>query len=508
MAQFPTPSDALLASTNQETYGLRTQLIGGENYSDASAADIFIHGRDYGMGEPQSPGGGFRPDQSSITRTYYLFADNQFSGTTWVNRSSFVSPDRLKIFVSSLLGYPFCLYINGKRTLFRHIPEPFRSGPGTGTAGGLSWTYYDVRGGGLQLPNQTTNVDSDGFPGSGFQGVEPTAPSNAFGNNTYQQELELPYQPVLRYDLHATDILSIRGVVEGAQPDASGYNAANSVYNPTNRSAIWNPADPGTWNYPTEAYNFLEIVVKFERLPYECYTRNLPGTTTPDPAYGGEYSRFLVKQENALARALQIRNVVNWFNGDGTGQPPAEFRASNVVSSTEGFHILASDQMLSWQWLDVPYDAMLWGDVNSRYVGANPALPAGQAPYNLTGITNAFGAVNMATFPIPGYSPFTSYPAETLLFQTASRKARPSLGGMPVYDITFFFQYSPGNDGYGNWNRVINKFGYYQRVVCAQGINGGNPGTNIPVYPNAGVWTNGGVMKNFDILFQGPDSWY
>ena len=454
--QFPTWSDAQAGSGSSENYGLRTALIGGEGYGDATATDIFIHGRDYSMKEPDSIGAQITPDAGILSRTYFLYADNTFSGNTWTGRTSFVSPDRLKTFCGACVGYPYVMYPNGiaNRKLYRHLPEPFRSG-----SSGISWQYSDNRG--------------------SAQGSVPTSP--AYGNQAGN---------TLRYDFHCTTITSIHGVAEHGQ----GYGS-RTQWNPYTQSAIWSPSSPGTWSYPTEAYPIYEIAVNFERLPYEVMTQD-------DPAFYGEYSRFVLPQENANTRALQIRGVVSWNQTSGLyGQPTDTTKIQSStpqITASEGVPILANDNLITWKWIDVPWNAFQW-------IGKNAA---GQ--YN--GISVEFGKVNSldadgtnAPFP-PGvntpYAPFTQYNSETMLFQTATRVQKPSFGGQSVWDITFYFNYSPGNDGMGYWNRLLNAYGVLQRIKTNSNINNGN------VYNSANDWSTIFMPdSNFQLLFMTPDYW-
>lgn len=443
--QFPTQSDIALANlgTPTENYGLRTALLSGEGYGDTSAMDIFIHGRDYSVAMPASPTANIKPDTGVFRRHYYLLADNIFDGTTWVGRTAFVSADRLKTFMGALVGYPFIQIKSSKPTLFRHLPEPFRSGPPVSgqPAGGVAWQYNDYRG--------------------GLQANSPT----------------------LRFDFHCSGADVLRGISEGGNAD----NSAAATWNTNTMSSIWKPSTPGTFNYPTEAYPVYEIMVTYERLPYDVMLRT-------DKCFGGEYSRFLLPQEDLSGRALQVQGSVVW-NSDPTayGNPTTGLMPNGkTVSSSEGQPKLLGDNMVTWQWIDVPWGAYNWGRLN----------PAAMATNNSPGIPLVFGQLNDSPFPgfgitggEPNASPFVVFGKEVVLLRSVNRKPKGCFGGMPCWDLTFAFQASPATDGFGNWNRLLNLNGVFQRIKTNNA--GQAPGTSD-------FYTD---FATFDKLFQSAAFW-
>src|SRR5947209_5148030 len=104
MITIPTAADKIA-----EVYGLRTALNVGEKYADAP--DIFLHGRDYYCPMPKSPQMTAAPDHSEFVRTYRLWADGKYEDLKDQNkitgRSTFVSAERLNLFMMSLIGYPY-----------------------------------------------------------------------------------------------------------------------------------------------------------------------------------------------------------------------------------------------------------------------------------------------------------------------------------------------------------------------------------------------------------------
>ncbi len=412
------PSVAVQVPTNadldSEQVGLRINLYSGE--TDYSAPDIFLHGRDYYCPMPDSPRISAAADQSQFVRTYRLFADNNpYSGGNWVSRKAFVSSERLKLFCISLIGYPYIKTVSSKKELYRHLPEPFYGGSGTD---GNAWTFTDNRTG------------SD----------------------------------ITRYEMRATKILNIHGIgPHGQNPTQTG-----NTWNPVTQSSIWTPGADSSFFLPDEAYSQYDITVLFERLPYLVCKRS-------DAAYQGEFSRFLLPQEEPLGRALQIRGGAQWDTAAGYGQPGGGDQVTGVFSTKEGAPRLIGENMITWKWLDVPLAAYNWESwVTTTWKG----------------IKSAFGKINDNDFGSYTLSPFMLFGKETLLLRTAGRMQKPSIIGTPLWDVTFYFQHSPASDGYGFWNRLLNNKGFFQRYKTA---NAGSP--------------NWYFSETFTKLFQSKDYW-
>lgn len=301
---IPTAAD-LNALVNGEIYGLRQALQTGE--TNWEAADLFLHGRDFFCPMPDSFQFSGSADQQAFTRVYRLMADNVFDvDSNWTGRTAFVSPERLRLFQASLLGYPYTMNGgDGKLQLFRHLPEPFRAG-----TGGLAWTFLDTRTGGS----------------------------------------------IQRFEFHASKIVRVWGEVPGAQGGGTPI-----TWNPTTQSAIWDPNNPGTFNDPNEGYESIHLEVMFERLPYNVMQKVKNGGSA-DAAYAGEYSRFVIYPEKASARALQIRAGVQWDTADGQGQPASGNRVSGTFSSLEGAPKLVGENTITWKWIDVPELGANWAN--------------------------------------------------------------------------------------------------------------------------------------------------
>jgi hypothetical protein len=397
---FPTSADEA-ASSGTEVYGLRTALLSGENYGSSTAADIFIHGRDYQCKMAESPEEKDAPDNGQFVRVYRLWADNIFDGSTWTGRQNWVSANRLYLFRASLLGYPYILATGESDTpyLYRHLPEPFRVG--NGASNGIAEQWLDTRDGG------------DG---------------------------------VARFKFHASQIISIRGIAPEAQSPGTSVQ-----WNSNTKSAQWTPSSPGSWAYPDEAYVEYEITVLFERLPYEVMLKT-------DADFLGEFSRFVIYQEDPIGRALQVRGGAQWITSSGYGQPSAFGPGNPGVDATafapqEGVPINIGENCLTWRWVDVPPGAVAW-DVYADVSGT----------YNTVGLKAQFGTVNSTNFCSPSYSPYRLYTQESLLFRTAARSTnKPSVIGLPVNDYTLCFEHSPAPDGFGYWNRLLNPNGVFQR---------------------------------------------
>ncbi len=387
--QFPTAKDLVA-----EQYGLVTTLdgAGGDD-------DVFIHGRDYGILMPQNFGGQIRTDAGMKTRAFLLMPELSTEDT----RAPFVTANRQKLFEGSLLGYPYpntvmtpppgggdVPYTNTQ--LWRHLPEPYRTGDA-----GTAYQFNDTRSG----------------------------------------------STIRRYDLHASQIVSIYGIGEAGQAVVDNP----STWTPQNMTAIYDVSSPANWDYPYEKWKMIVYVVAFTKLPYDVMFRN-------DPAYGGEFSRFLLPQEDPVGRALQIKAADVRWNTDLTlyGQPAASPPAiDGLVSPTEGTPRLTGDNNLSWKWLDVPYGVYNWNLIQSYFGTVNYTNPENvNQPFPLS-VTQ---------------SPFIIWNSEVLLLRSAHRYQKPNIGGQPVFDIVFCFQASPAPDLKGNWNRLLNTNGVFQRIYA------------------------------------------
>jgi len=268
-----------------------------------------------------------------------------------------------------------------------------------------------------------------------------------------------------RYYHFASRVLKIEGVGELANP-------------PETRSALW----PNTQqSQPAEeCYKELRIHVLFERqnreimIAYPDQSINDPLYNKADPYFGGEWSRCTLYQDDPQGRIIQTQGSVNWITTPGYDQPTGDNLVSGATfASKEGKPLLLGENMILWKWEDVPL-----------------------AAYNWYGIQSWFGRVNSTDFPyptgiVPGSqappatttSPFVSYAPQTLLLRTASRKQKTSNIGLPLWDIIFYFQHTPWDDGFGLWNRLVNNKGYAQRYML-----GGGTGNFYPVAPFASLF--------------------
>ncbi len=394
---FPTRNDLVA-----EGYGLLTSVpMGGTD-----TGDIFIHGRDYAVLQPQSPGANLKPDGGMKVRHFLLMPKLNTDDT----REAYISADRQKLFEGSLLGYPYANTVMApppggggvpysNTQLWRHLPEPYRTG-----SDGTAYTFNDTRSG----------------------------------------------STIERFELHATEISAQYGIGEGGQVSVSNP----STWTPDNMTAIYDINNPTSWDYPYEKWKLMVYVVTFTRLPYDVMLRS-------DPAYGGEFSRFLQPQEDPVGRFIQIRSASVSWNTDLTlyGQPANADKSTGPISSTEGLPRLTGDNNLSWKWLDVPSGVYDWNRIQSYFGTVNFTNPPN---------------VNQ-TFPLSAtQSPFIAWNSEVLLFRSAHRFLKPNIGGMPVYDMVFCFQASPGTPRVlgdvttceGNWNRLLNPKGVFQRLYA------------------------------------------
>jgi hypothetical protein len=414
---FPTAADIAGATdaTNGEVYGLRTTLMSGE--SNYNAPDIFIHGRDYDIAMPASPQMASSPDQSQYVRVYRLRADNIFSGSTMIKRAPWCSAERLYLFMASLLGYPYMATDTSRNlSMFRHLPEPYYAGSqNRGPAGANTWagnagqayTWVDTRDG-----------------GSG----------------------------VLRYSLHASRVISVRGVAPGGESPVT----VGATWDANIQSCIWTPSNPSVFAPPDEAYPQYEVTVLFERLPYMVMKWT-------DPDYLGEFSRFVIYQEDPVGRALQVRAGVKWdSSATGYGQPGTSglpgTPVSGTISAQEGAPVYIGENNLTWRWVDVHPQGVNW---NSYKTFTGP--PMTNRAY---GVCAYFGVINSIDFCTQATSPYRLYTKESLLFRSAGRSTdKPCCIGVPLNDYTLFYEQAPSPDGFGYWNRLLNKNGQFQRYL-------------------------------------------
>lgn len=427
---IPTAADLAAGGTSGtgEVYGLRHTLLpidAGDYYKNP---DLFIHGRDYFVLMPSSPNMVQATDNAAFTRVYLLMADNVDPSTVSpappagaITREKWVSAARLRLFMASLLGYPYVTTGSGTgpfagfNELFRHLPEPYYAGA-TSTDGGVSnagndFTWIDTRGEGR----------------------------------------------ISRFELHATKIMSVQGIgEEGQSPGSVATIKAGGwpqpTWTPANESVAWNPAFPSFFLMPDEGYKAYVITVQFARLPYEVMKKT-------DSSFGGEFSRFTLYQEESSSRALQIYAGVKWdTNLSNFGQPASTPPGvSGTFSSKEGVPKLIGENMLTWRWLDLPISAYNWNSFKTDH---------------WTGIQQWFGRINdsdsFGSDPLTT-APFIVYGRQCLLLRTASRIQKTSPIGQPLWDVTLFFNCSPATDGLGYWNRLLNPNGVFQRYIAANG---------------------------------------
>src|SRR6202041_1415526 len=377
--QFPTPSDGIA-----EQYGLPTVELADD------PQNTFIHGKDYAIILPQQFGGQIRPDAGTRMRLYILMPALADGG----GRVEYVDADRQKSFEGQLLGYPYPQNVADVYQLWRHLPEPYRTGPD-----GTSYQWADLRGGG---------------------------------------------SPILRYDYHATEIMSITGLGERGQ---AGLITNPSTWTPELMTSIWSSENPTEFDYPYEGFEALLYAVRFERVPYEVMFRT-------DDSYGGEFSRFMLPQDDPAGRALQIKTGdVVWNTTAGQYGQPAVL-PGGLVSATEGAPKLTGDNHVTWKWLDVPLWCYNWNRIQAYFGTVNQLVD---------GANSTFPAANTT-------APFIIWNSEVLLARSAGRMQKPNIAGTPVWDITFSWQASPANDQLGNWNRLLNTNGVFQRYQLAKGM--------------------------------------
>lgn len=393
---FPTAADQA-ANGGTEVYGLRTTLVAADGGSYA-APDLFLHGRDYYCPMPASPNMTSGQDNAQFVRVYRLRADNVYSGSTWTGRTAWCSAERLMLFQASLVGYPYVLSVGGTPTLFRHLPEPFLGG----------------------------NSSLGGNPGMAYVWIDTRTGSSIY-----------------RYWMHASRVVSVRGIGnEGQSPTGSAV-----PWTPNTQSILFAAGTEAAIIPPDEAYPEYEVSVMFERLPYNVMLQT-------DAAFAGEFSRFVIYQEEPQGRALQTRLGTAWDTNAGYGQPASPL--SGAVSVTEGVPIFIGQNNIIWKWVDVPYGGIFW-DGTYTVSGINYTW----------GVTAQFGKINDTDFCTTTTAPFRKYTKESLLFRTAFRSPdKPSCIGAPLNDYTFYLEHAPGFDGAGYWNRLINKSLALQRYVA------------------------------------------
>ena len=191
-----------------------------------------------------------------------------------------------------------------------------------------------------------------------------------------------------------------------------------------------------------ESYQRLHFTVAFSRPNYLI-------CQSDDGAFGGEYSRYCVWQFEPTARTIQHRGGAKWVEDPNLyGQPKPFFTSGSgatavtgtTFASKEGLPVPSIGGMVIAHWMDVPRQA-----------------------FSLSRITSYLGGINDEAFPpTENFYPFVSFGKETLMFRSLGLKEKVSVSGHPCYDITFYFEFAPGNDGKGAWKRLLNNKGYYQ----------------------------------------------
>jgi hypothetical protein len=207
-----------------------------------------------------------------------------------------------------------------------------------------------------------------------------------------------------------------------------------------------------------EVYKRLKFHVLFQRVNFELLLAT-------DKAYGGEWSRYVAYQDEPSGRFIQVFGGVLWdteYTGNPTnvahwGQPAAangvgaQGEVRDALAYEEGLPRLIGENTWLWKWIDVPMQA-----------------------YNWPRILSMLGTVNNATFPPKvTQAPFYNAGQETLLLRSAGRQQKNNSAGVPLWDITFCWQFSGADDGYGYWNRLLNNRGYFQRYYSAFALSVG-----------------------------------
>lgn len=452
-----------------EGIGLRSVAYGSANNDPGN----FIHGRDYYVKAlPESYAGMWRPDQSSYIRIYCLQPDNKWgtpsgSGSaTWAGRRPYVSKMREWLFASQLLGYPYVDTTNaGATALVRNLPQPLDWG--FNLSGGNP-TYSGPTGNSAYNPANWV-IDSRGNKATnGYIGASPTFASGGGYSTGWTYQDQRSTTSVQRFTHWASEIVKVEGIGGQAQnPDTD---------------QLWTEARPSSAGVPPdEVYTEVRFYVRFEKLPYEVLFANGPyyaSSPSQDPAYGGEFSRYVLYTEEAQSKYVQIRGGAVWdtdtSHWGNAGQPG---QTNNGIITTanqtafaakEGLPILVGENMLTWIWVDVPLRAYNWSRIQSYFGSINNAQfpPAGSA---ISPVNNS--NPNYAPFVKTSYAPFYAFGQETCMLRSASRKPKNNIFGEPLWDITFYFQYSPTYDGYGYWNRLLNTNMTFQRYMAKNSKN-------------------------------------
>jgi hypothetical protein len=408
------------------------QIVNGPTLKSDSR--VFIHGRDYTVLQPESYTGSWAADQSSYVRVYQLLPRVVYSSSgqpsTYpvghpkagqAQREDRVDKLREVCFAQELLGYPFLDLSEGGSILRRKLPEPLR------WASGGNWEWQDSRG---------YNA------GGSVTGSAAASPGGKLVSLRYES----------RPTHWATKIIRVQGLGERGQ-------------NPDLGTSVWPISPQGV--RAEETYAAVNFHVLFEFVgTYDLMLRS-------DPFYGGEYSRFTLWQDEPRGRFIQVRGGVTW-DTDTThyGQPAQNNMVSGTTfASKEGQPRLQGENQIVVKWLDVPDGAYNWPRIQSMFGSVNSL----DWPYPLG--KSVPGADNRPLkFPTP--SPFSSSGKETLLFQTAGRLRKPGIMG-PLWDISFHFIYSPADDGFGAWNRLLSTKAYWQRYGIPVGAAGAGLGTGI-----------------------------
>lgn len=231
------------------------------------------------------------------------------------------------------------------------------------------------------------------------------------------------------------------GITDGTTVLAVGSNntltmSANATANGSNVPIGVFGGNAEGWP-ANESYERLRITAVFTKPNYMQMLKS-------DIAFGGEFSRNCLWQDEASGKVVQARGGANWVTIDGYGQPTSEKRVDGATfAATEGFPLQIPNGTIICKWLDVPI-----------------------AAWNYKRIIGTFGHVNQFAFPLDNHvSPFINFATETLVLRAMSRMEKVSEAGIPVYDLTFVFDHRPATDGFGQWNRVINPLGALQRFL-------------------------------------------
>lgn len=218
-----------------------------------------------------------------------------------------------------------------------------------------------------------------------------------------------------------------------------------------------------------QSYKRIRVHVAFTTPNYNLFLRS------DEKSFAGEFSRFCIWAVEPSGRFIQARGSAVWDadpakygNEEAAAQPlvpgcavGALLPEATPFAGKEGLPTLQAESTIIARWTDVPRQA-----------------------WNPSRCQAWLGSINSIDFPLLSLAPYMRFNKHTLLFRSYGFVEKRGILGPPVFDITFYFTYSPGQGDRGAWVRLLSPLGFYQRYK--------NKGTGKTYFPE----------KNFADLFK------